>query len=70
MHPIEDIILTLDKIFKDVYFDLEEHKPCYWILVGDYNTYRSEKFLKIIKAFRAKYPKLKFVSLYDPNLRK
>jgi hypothetical protein len=67
---IEDIILTLDKIFENIIFDLEEHtfgdnttKFC--IIVGDFEFYmKDKKFKKWCDILRKKYPKVKWFCAY------
>lgn len=70
LEQIEDIIITFDKIFKDVPFDLEESRwgngmPYFAIIVGDYDFYmKDKKFLKWKNIFRKKYPRLDWTCFY------
>lgn len=67
---IENIILTLDDIFKKIQFDLEEVEfgdgtKKYCIIVGDFEFYmKDKKFKKWCDILRKKYPKVKWFSAY------
>jgi hypothetical protein len=66
---IEDIIITLDKIFSDIIFDIEEHVfgdgTKYCIVVGDFDFYmRDKKFKKWCEILRKKHPKVKWFCCY------
>ena len=68
---IEDVILALDKVFDDIYFDLEEiihgDKTKIWcIYVSDLDFYlKDSKFKKWKTILKKKYPKVRWYCCYQ-----
>lgn len=68
---IEDIIFTLDKMFNNILFDIDEvtfgdGSKKYCIYVSDFDFYmKDKKFKKWCEILRKKYPKVKWFCAYQ-----
>lgn len=73
MKDIENILLTLDKIFTEVEFDLDKKtfadgNTKWEVYVNDFDFYMNDKkFKKWIGILRKKYPNTKWYCVYQPN---